>query len=124
MYVGQTTLQGPECQGCDIPTNNQTWTDSQLGTYTLSESTAVTSGYKWSVNFAPGGAGPNITDQNTLTTTSSESTGSINGYAHSAQVTLESDYPLCSEPILVYMDTTYHTFLFQEDATQDGSCDH
>jgi hypothetical protein len=120
VYIGQTSLQGPQCLGCDIPVNSNVWTDSTTGTYTLNESTSQTTGYSWSVHFAPGGAGPTITDQETLTETSTESTGTINGYAHSAQLTLQSSTTYCNEPVLVYMDTTYHTFLFQEET--NGTC--
>jgi len=120
VYIGQTTLQGPSYTGGNIPSNSDVWNDSQVATDISSESHAETVGVSWKVSGAPGGTGPSFMSSTSFTWTQGETTGKINGYAHQAQLTVQSSTTYCDEPVLVYMDTVYHTFLFQE--LTNGTC--
>lgn len=110
-------LAGPECSGCNRPVNSFTQTDSTQTTETLTESLAETVGYSWEVKFA--GSGLNSATQFTWTQT--ESTGSSNGSSHQMDVSLSSGTVGCYEYIPIFMDTVYHTFVFQTEAG-NNSC--
>lgn len=120
VLMGGTTLAGPSYTGGNLPSNSTGWDDKYVGKYISTEIHKETVGVSWKVNFGPGGTGPSMTSGNSFTWTDSESTGMINGYAHQANLTVESDTTYCGEPVNVYMDTVYHTFAFQE--LTNGTC--
>jgi hypothetical protein len=102
-------LAGPECSGCNIPSNMFSQTDSTQTTQTLSEAFTETVSYGWSVTL-PGNSGLKSTNQ--FSWTQSESTGAINGTSHTMSVTLSSATVGCYEDIPIFMDTVFHTFVF------------
>lgn len=102
-------LAGPECSGCNIPSNTFSQTDSTQTAETLSEGLTETVSYGWSVTL-PGNSGLKSTDQ--FSWTQSESTGAINGSSHAMTVTLSSATVGCYEDIPIFMDTVFHTFVF------------
>jgi hypothetical protein len=109
-------LMGPECQGCDIPTNMFVVTDSDTTTQTLSQTAAQTVAYTWKVDLFDEEGGPTLTSGNQFTWTEMESTGEINGTANSMMVTFSSDTVGCSQVIPIFEDTVFHTFVFQQPA--------
>lgn len=102
-------LAGPECSGCNIPSNTFSQTDSTQTAETLSEGLTEIVSYGWSVTL-PGNSGLKSTDQ--FSWTQSESTGAINGSSHAMTVTLSSATVGCYEDIPIFMDTVFHTFVF------------
>ena len=110
-------LAGPECAGCNRPVNTFTQTDSTQTAQTLSESFSYTIGYGWGVKLAAIG----LQSTTQFTWTDTESTGAINGSSHSMNVTLSSGTVGCSENIPIFMDTVFHTFVFQTQAG-NNSC--
>jgi hypothetical protein len=103
-------LAGPECSGCNPPVNSFTQTDSTSTTNTLSESLSSTVASSWSVTL-PGNSG--LQRANQFTWTDTESTGQSNGSSHSMAVTFSSNTVGCYEDIPIFMDTVFHTFVFQ-----------
>lgn len=121
VYVGTTMLNGPTCTGCIMPSNPVSLSDGNQDTWTSTQSESQTTGYSYGVSFAPGGIGPTINNQKTMTFTNSESTGVVNGNYHTAAATIETNTVGCNEiPIVIYMDTVYHTFVFQEGPGTSG----
>ncbi len=110
-------LAGPECSGCDRPVNTFTQTDSTQTAETLSESFSYTEGFSWEVTLA----GSGLKSANQFTWTDTESTGSVNGSSHQMAVALSSGTVGCYEYIPIFMDTVYHTFVFQTEAG-NNSC--
>lgn len=112
------TLQGPTCTGCNFSGNSFTQTDATSTTETLNESSSYTTGSSIAVSLPPSFT---LTNSNQFTWTSLESTGKTNGVTNSAAVTLSSNTVGCSEPILIFEDSVYHTFVFQQPAA-NNSC--
>jgi len=110
-------LAGPECSGCDRPANTFTQTDSTQTAETLSESISLTTGFSWDVMLA----GSGLKSANQFTWTDTESTGSVSGSSHQMSVTLSSGTVGCYEYVPIFMDTIYHTFVFQTE-TGNTSC--
>lgn len=110
-------LSGPECTGCDRPVNSFTQTDATQTAETLSESFSFTTGFSWDVTLA----GSGLKSANQFTWTDSESTGSVNGSSHQMAVSLSSGTVGCYGYVPIFMDTVYHTFVFQTEAG-NNSC--
>ncbi len=110
-------LAGPECSGCNRPVNTFTQTDATQTAETLSESVSFTTGYSWDVSLA----GSGLKSANQFTYSQSESTGSVNGSSHSMNVSLSSGTVGCYEYVPIFMDTVYHTFVFQMESG-NNSC--
>ncbi len=114
-------LAGPECSGCDTPVNSFTQSDSSTKTQTQSESYSETVGYSWKTDLLDISGGPSLTNSKQFTWTDTESSGATNGSANSMGVSLSSSTVGCYEDILVFEDTLYHTFVFQQPAN-NTSC--
>lgn len=110
-------LEGPNCQGCDAPTNPFTQSDATANTQTLSESKSETVSFSAKVNVLVA----QMTDSVTFTWTDNESSGQTAGTTNSQSVTLSSATVDCSEEISIYEDTIFHTFVFQQP-TGNTSC--
>jgi hypothetical protein len=95
--------------------------DSTETTQTYSESQSQSLGFSWSSGFNILGSGFTFTKANQFSWTGSESTGTINGYAHSASVTLNSNTVGCNQYIPIFEDTVFHTFVFQQESG-NSSC--
>ena len=104
------TLQGPQCSTCNSSPNGFTQTDATTTTQTLSSQLSDIVGASIKV----GAAGFYLTFSDTMTWVESKSTGTANGSGNSQTVTLNSSTVGCVEDILIYEDTVYHTFVFQE----------
>jgi len=110
-------LSGPQCSGCNRPSNGYTQTDSTSTTETLIES--ATESISFSVKIGP----PifNSTHTTTMSWTDRESTGTINGTSNQMQYNLSSGTVGCYQDVLVYEDTVFHTFVTQQ-APGNNSC--
>lgn len=111
-------LAGPECSGCNIPSNTFSQTDSTQTDETLNEGLTETVSYGWNVKL-PGDSGLGSTTS--FSWTQSESTGASDGSSHQMTVTLSSNTVGCYEEIPIFMDTVYHTFVFYMPAG-NNSC--
>jgi hypothetical protein len=111
------TLQGPAAPGDNNPANTFTLTDTNTSTTTYSESNETKVGYTWKINLL----GSSWEWGNTFTWSDSESTGKINGVTDTITVTLNSSTVGCDESILLFEDTVYHTFVFQQP-TGNNTC--
>jgi hypothetical protein len=110
-------LSGPDDAGGGNPQNTFTITDTNTNTETLLGSDAVTVGYSWKTTWGtapPEGAQVGVQNAQTWTWTNSESTGKINGSAHTESGILSSSTVGCSQNVLIFEDTVYHTFVFQQ----------
>lgn len=114
-----TLLAGPECSGCDRPINSYSQTDNSSTTQTYSESHSETASYsaKGSLPFGLG----SFTSTDTWTWTDTESTGAIDGTMNQIQYSLSSSTVDCSQEVLIYEDTTFHTYVTQQ-APGNTSC--
>jgi len=111
-------LAGPVCgSGCNGSVNSYTQTDTTINTQTSTNSVTETIGF--SVKIGP----PvfNATIATTMSWTDSESVGSINQTQNSIEYSLSSGTPLCSQDVLVYEDTIFHTFVTRQ-APGNTSC--
>jgi hypothetical protein len=97
--------------------NSFTQTDATQTAETLSESFSFTTGFSWDVTLA----GSGLKSANQFTWTDSESTGSVNGSSHQMAVSLSSGTVGCYGYVPIFMDTVYHTFVFQTEAG-NNSC--
>jgi hypothetical protein len=113
-------LQGPSNPGGNIPNNSFTQTDSTQNSTTYSESFSQTVGFAWQKQWAPG-SGLSLRNATQWTWTNSESSGSINGQSNTMGVTLSSSTVGCSQQIPIFEDTVFHTFVFQQPAS-NSSC--
>ncbi len=107
-------LAGPSSVGGNIPVNTFTQTDSTQTTQTLSESFSTTVGFSWESMWKVLGTGLAFQTQNQFTWTNSESTGKINGFSNSMNVTFSSGTLDCFQEIPIFEDVVYHTFVFQQ----------
>jgi len=117
-------LAGPQSQGGNIPVNTFTQTDSTQTTQTLSQSSEYSVGFSVNrtigVGFGGTQFGFSTTNGNTWTWTNSESTGAINGTSNSMSVTFSSSTVGCNQNIPIFEDTVYHTFVFQQPASNQS----
>jgi hypothetical protein len=118
-------LEGPPTPGGNNPPNTFTASDSSQTVDT------TTNGYSYSTGLSVGftfgnvttlGWSLQVTNTDTFTWTNTESIGTINGQMHQMQVTLTSPTVGCTEYTGIYIDTVYHTFDIQENATEDSTC--
>ena len=114
-------LAGPQQVGGNIPVNTFTQTDSNQTTLTETDTVADTVGMTIEHVFKPLVGNFGLRNQTQWTWTHSQSTGVINGRAHTMSVTLSSSTVDCSEQIPIFEDTVYHTFVFQQPAA-NPSC--
>jgi hypothetical protein len=115
-------LAGPQSVGGNLPVNTFTQTDATQTSQTLSQSVSHTVGVTLNTTIDLG-FGPHfgLSNANTFTWTSNESTGTINGSSNSMSVTFSSSTVGCNQNIPVFEDTVYHTFVFQQPAG-NASC--
>jgi hypothetical protein len=111
-------LAGPSEPGGNRPVNSFTQTDSSQTTLTFSESSSESLGYTLRAGL---GTGPSVQSTTTWTWTDTQSLGEINGQANSLAFSLSSNTVGCSQDILVFEDTVFHTFVLQQ-APNDSSC--
>jgi hypothetical protein len=121
VFVNSQTLEGPQCDGCDPLTFSFTESDSQSSSQTFTQSSSYTVGYTRTSGFSLFGAGLTLSQSHSFTWGNSMSTGSANGTAHNASITLGSTSVGCDETINIYEDTVYHTFALAP-AVVSGSC--
>jgi hypothetical protein len=114
-------LEGPNDAGGITPVTSFTQSDSNQTTQTLSESSSYTVALSEEASFKFLGTGISLKNANQWTWTNSESTGEINGYAHSMNVSLSSSTVGCDQEIPVFEDTVYHTFVFMQPSG-NSSC--
>jgi hypothetical protein len=108
-------LMGPECSTCDPTPHSFTQSDAGQATATLSESSSLSVGQTWAVQFEPLGTGWAEGGSTTWTWTYTESSGTMNSTAHAMNVNLQSKTVGCNDPgVTVYEDTLYHTYAFQQ----------
>jgi len=110
-------LTGPTCVGCGHSTNTYSVTDANSTSTTFSENKTSTLGS--SVNLKFGIFSASIT--RSFAWTDTESRGLINGTANQMQYLLSSSTVNCSQIVLFYEDTIYHTFVGQQ-APGNNSC--
>jgi hypothetical protein len=122
VLINSTTLEGPECSGCDPVKNSFTETDAESTTETSTETNSYSVGYSSSAGLDILGAGLKIQTGNTFTWTNSMSSGETNGTSHTATITLGTSSLDCFETISIYEDTVYHTFAFAPSATPPTAC--
>lgn len=115
-------LQGSGCSGCGYITTPYQLDDSK----TLGNSTEQTDSYTSGTTSEDGftipylGIGLTFKQQNSITISNTELNGSSSGQTHSASAVLGSKIYNCYEPIDVYEDTEYHTFvLFPPNPSAD-----
>lgn len=116
-YQQATTLQGPSCQGCNLPGNSGSFTDQYMKNVEYSESSTQTVGYSWKLEYPIG----SFQNGSSWQWTSSESSGPINGYANTMNYTIETNSVGCFENVNVFYDTVYHTYVFQ-NVGDNGLC--
>lgn len=112
-------LAGPECTGCDIPTNTFTQSDANTTTQTLTNTNTQTLGYSWEVDLLSQTGGPKLKSATQFTWNETESTGEINGAANTQSVTFSSQTVYCYEEIPVFEDTIFHTFIFVQPSNNN-----
>jgi len=118
----QELLSGPQCAGCGIPTNPFTASDADTTTQTLTNTNTQTLGYSWQVDLLDETGGPTLKSATQFTWNETESRGEINGSANTESVNLSSSTLYCYEDdILVFEDTIFHTFVFQQPSN-NNSC--
>jgi hypothetical protein len=115
------TLAGPQQPGGNIPINSFTQTDSNQTTLTENDTVADTVGMTIEHVFKPFVGNFGLRSQTQWTWTHSKSQGVINGRAHTMLVTLASATVACNELIPIFLDTLYHTYVFQQPAG-NASC--
>jgi hypothetical protein len=114
-------LSGPDEVGGNNPPDSFMATDSTTVTQTYSESDATSVGFSWKTMWGTAGSGVGLQNATTWTWTNSESTGQINGSAHTMSVTLSSSTVDCYQHIPIFEDTVFHTFVFTQPV-DDTSC--
>ncbi|MFZ0770963.1 MAG: hypothetical protein WCA49_13950 [Candidatus Sulfotelmatobacter sp.] len=114
-------LSGPDEVGGNNPPNSFMQTDSTTTTQTYSESNSSSVGFSWKQMWGTASDGVGLQNSTTWTWTNSESTGQINGTAHTMSVTLSSSTVDCYQHIPIFEDTVFHTFVFTQPAG-DTSC--
>ena len=105
-----TPLEGPQCAGCNRIVNSFTQTDSTATTKTLSESIATTVTYTYTAGFP---LLPSFSSSNSFIWTDTESVGATNGSSNAIGYSLSSSTTSCSNEVLIYEDTLFHTFVTQ-----------
>ena len=113
-----TLLSGPNCNGCNRPTNGYTQTDTTATTQTLSESNSTSVSF---VSRFGGGTGPSVSLGASWVWTDMESVGASNGTANSIGYSLSSSTPSCYQDVSIYEDTVFHTFVTQQ-APGNNTC--
>jgi hypothetical protein len=114
-------LSGPDEAGGNSPPNTFVQTDTTTTTQTLTESQATSVGFSWKQMWGTAGSGVGLQNATTWTWTNSESTGKINGTAHTMSVTFSSSTVDCYQHIPIFEDTVFHTFVFTQPVG-DTSC--
>jgi hypothetical protein len=111
-------LWGSGCITCGDGPDTFTASDAFTETQTLGGQVQQTVGA--SVTYKVGAF--SLTKANQMTYVQSESTGVINGNSSSMSVVLNTNNANCKEPVNIFEDTVYHTFVFQEsgDPATDG----
>jgi hypothetical protein len=111
-------LSGPSQPGGNHESNGFVQTDATTSTETFTTSTMESTGYTVKVGLA---LGPSVQNTTTFTFTDSQSVGAINGVSNQLQYGLNSSTPGCSQDVIVYEDTVYHTYAMQQ-APGNTSC--
>lgn len=115
-------LAGPQEPGGPSPITPLALTDTNQIATTQTTTTGTTVGFTWAKNFNPGGNGPTITTGTSFTWSNSQSSGEVNGSAHTMQGQLSSSTLDCYDYINVFEDTVFHTYVFQMTAPDNTSC--
>jgi hypothetical protein len=111
-------FSGPSQQGGNHEQTGFTQTDTTQTVLTQTTTTAESVGYGYKVGL---GVGPSLSSQDTFTWTDTQSEGKINGQANQIAYSLGSNTVGCSESVLVFEDTVYHTFVLTQ-APGNSSC--
>jgi hypothetical protein len=63
-----------------------------------------------------------LKDTESMTWSMTKSSGSSNGIAHTQSLTLATTNPQCNEPVNIFEDTLYHTFVFENGSNAANPC--
>ncbi len=121
LYLTYQTLDGPTQSGGGTVTHQYSISDSSQNGYSTSNGTSYSVGYshKWEVTSL---FSLNITAQDTFTYSQTQTFGTTNGQAHTANLSLGSDKVGCHESVDIYEDATYHTFAFALPQAPPSEC--
>ena len=122
VFINNTTLQGPDCAGCDEKPNTFQESDGTSTTNTLSQSDSYSVGFSVTSGINFFGGGLSITNSNTFTYTNGMSVGKSNGASHSESLNLETSSVGCIETVDIYEDTVYHIFAFALEGPPPAEC--
>jgi hypothetical protein len=121
--IGNTTLEGPSCAGCDEHPNTFQESDGTTTSDTMTQTDSYSVGYSTTAGIDFFGGGLSVTNSNTFTWTNSMSAGESNDQSHTESLTVQTSSVGCLETVDIYEDTVYHTFAFALEAPPPSDCD-